>query len=78
MDAVPARASGLGDLVVSFVVDVVLLALRLFLILSVFTAIGVALAAMYAWWNGADPWAAWTTAFLAVLVGGFIWYWLRG
>jgi hypothetical protein len=52
-----------------------LLALRIFVILSVFTFIGVALAAVYAWWNGADPWAAWTFAFWMVLLAGAIWYW---
>ncbi len=53
-----------------------LLALRLFIILSAFTLIAAALAAVYAWWNGADSWAAWTVAFWAVLIAGFLWYWI--
>ena len=60
----------------TWVIDGLLFLLRLFLILSVFTAISVGTVAIWAWWNGADPWAAWATTFFAVLVGGLIWYWL--
>ena len=56
--------------------NALLLLLRLFVILSIFTVVGVAFAAVYAWWNGADPWAAWMTAFWAVVIAGFAWYWL--
>ena len=60
----------------TWVWNTLLLLLRLFIILSVFTAIGVAASAIYAWWNGADPWAAWSVALGAVLLGGFMWYWI--
>ncbi len=53
-----------------------LLALRLFIILSVLTLLAAAFAAVYSWWNGADSWAAWTVAFWAVLIAGFLWYWI--
>ena len=52
-----------------------LIVIRIFVILSVFTFVGIALAALYAWWNGAEPWAAWTVAFWMVVLAGFAWYW---
>jgi hypothetical protein len=60
---------------IDWVVGPLLLLLRLFIILSIFTLVGVAFAAFYSWWNGADPWKAWTVAFWAVLLAGVAWYW---
>jgi len=56
-------------------IDALLLFWRIFVILSVFTLVGVAFAALYSWWNGASSWAAWTVAFWAVLIAGCAWFW---
>ena len=63
---------------VEFVWNALLLLVRIFLILSFITFVGVALSAVYAWWNGADPLAAFVTAFWAVVIAGFAWYWVMG
>ncbi len=49
---------------------------RIFVVLSILTLIGVVFAAAYSWWNGADPLAAFTVAFLAIMLAGFAWYWI--
>ena len=59
-----------------FLWNAVNLVLTIFVILSIFTLIGVVLAAAYSWWNGADPLAAFVTAFIAILLAGFAWYWI--
>ena len=50
--------------------------LTIFVILSIFTLIGVVLSAAYAWWNGADPLGAFVLAFLSVVIAGFAWHWI--
>ena len=49
---------------------------RIFVILSISTLIGVVFVAAHSWWNGADPLAAFTIAFLAVVLAGFAWHWI--
>ena len=55
--------------------DSTVLFLRIFLILSIFTVVGVAAAVLYAWWNQAEPVAAFAASFVAVIVVGFAWFW---
>ncbi len=55
--------------------DSTILFLRIFLILSLFTIVGVTFAVLYAWWNQAEPAAAFAAAFVAVVVVGFGWFW---
>ena len=64
-----------GGLMADWVWDSLLLFLRIFLILSLFSIVGVAVAVLYAWWNQAEPAAAFTAAFVAVIVVGFAWFW---
>ncbi len=51
-----------------------ILFLRIFFVLSLLTVVGVSAGVVYAWWNQAEPVAAFTAAFVAVIVVGF-WVW---
>ena len=55
--------------------DSLLLFLRIFFVLSLLTVAGVAAGVIYAWWDQAEPAAAFTAAFVAVIVAGFAWFW---
>ena len=50
--------------------DSLFLVWRLFVILAIINVVGFAFAAVYAWWNQAEPAAAWAAAFWTVLVAG--------
>ncbi len=55
--------------------DSLILFLRIFIILSLLTVVGVFAGVLYAWWNQAEPVAAFTASFVAVIVVGFGWFW---
>ena len=54
--------------------DSLLLVLRIFFVLSLLTVVGVVAGVLYAWWNQAEPAAAFAATFVAVIVAGFAWF----
>ena len=61
-------------MMVDWVWGSLLLFLRIFFVLSLLAIAGVVAGVLYAWWNQAEPAAAFTAAFVAVIVVGFAWF----
>ena len=58
--------------------DSLLLFFRLAVVVSALSLIAVGGTAFARFWNGTDPWLAWSIAFWGVLLGGLGWYfWIR-